>query len=158
MKMRIGRRQITIAGMMCTVALTGVVLGFLVEAYRINRAQAFYLQESAKYAQLEKQENDQTSIHLQRAMILKSFIESMEQRSRQKGAADHFFPSKPADGFIGPMAEVYTRNLSRGRESLARVDEARIRARQFGELRRRYKEAGSCRWFPFGPNPLKLPK
>jgi hypothetical protein len=159
MKRRIGRRQITIAGALLIVALTAIVLGLLVEARRIKRTQALYLKESAKYAQLEKHEIAERSIHLQRALILKKTIEFMEERRREEGARDHFFvPSQPADRFIGSQAEAYNRNLKWGRESLVRADVARTRAQRFGELRRSYKEAGNCLWLPFGPNPLKLPK
>jgi len=54
--MRRRRLRLTIAGIMAVVACTAVALGCLIEGYRIRRAQAFYLRESARYAQLERSE------------------------------------------------------------------------------------------------------
>jgi hypothetical protein len=55
--------RFTIAGIMGIVACIAVVLGCLVEAGRIRRTQAFYLRESARYAQLESSENQDQSLY-----------------------------------------------------------------------------------------------
>jgi hypothetical protein len=151
--MRSRRLQLTIAGILGIVALIAVLLGCFVEVYRIRRTQAFYRQEAANYAQLEKGEERKRSEHLRTALLLKERIEYLELHPRA-GVQDHFVFPFPAD-----LDASYTDFcLNRGREELVRAAEARANAQRFSKLRQRYHEAGTCLWLPFGPNPLKVKK
>ena len=67
------------------VAFTAVLLGCIAEIYRIKRLQAFYLTEAARYAQLEKHENNERSFELRHALMKKQVMEFMEQIDRVKG-------------------------------------------------------------------------
>jgi hypothetical protein len=150
--MRRRRWQLTIAGIMGIVAFTAAILGCLVEGYRIRRTQAFYLRESARYAQLEKGENNQVPLLLRAARLEKEFIEDMLERDseRDERMRDHFYaPSR-----FSPDTERYKIYFDRGRKYLIGVDEARKNAKRYSELSRRYKRAGTRLWLPFGPNPL----
>jgi hypothetical protein len=130
------------------VACVAVVLGCLAETGRIGRTQAFYLRESARYAQLESSENQDQSLYLELALLEKNLIEQMrEHESRMR---DHFI----APQRFAPDTERYEIHFERGRECLRCLDEARIRAKRYSELSGRYKRAGSCLWLPFGPNPF----
>ncbi len=151
--MRRPRLRLTIAGIMGIVACTALVLGCLVEAGRIRRTQAFYLRESAKFAQLESREIQNQSLYLKAALLEKNLIERMRERDAERQAAirDHFYaPMKR----IAPDTERYKINFERGRKYLTHLDESRIKAKRYSELSRRYKRAGTCLWLPFGPNPL----
>jgi hypothetical protein len=151
--MRRRRLRLTIAGIMGIVAFTAAILGSLVDAHRIRRTQAFYLRESAKYAQLERGENNYLSVLLKAALHEKEFIEDMRERDSEQDERmrDHFYaPSR-----FAPDTERCKIHLERGRKYLTYVDNARIKAKRYSELSRRYKEAGTRLWFPFGPNPLR---
>jgi hypothetical protein len=150
MTMRRRRLRLTIAGIMGIVALTAIVLGCLVEAVRIRRTQAFYLRESAKYAQLEKSENQMQSAYLTLTGSTKKLIEHMKDIESDNFVADHFFVPSP----VGAYTELYKIEFERGRKYLAALGAARTNAKRYSELSRRYKRAGTCLWLPFGPNPL----
>jgi hypothetical protein len=153
MTMRRRRLRLTIAGIMGIVAFIAAILGSLLEAHRIRRTQAFYLRESAKYAQLEKGENNQVPLLLRAARLEKEFIEDMLERDseRDERMRDHFYaPSR-----FAPDTERYRIHLERGRKYLTYVDNARINAKRYSDLSRQYKEAGTRLWLPFGPNPLR---
>jgi hypothetical protein len=151
--MRRRRLRLTIAGIMGIVACTAVVLGCLVEAGRIKRTQAFYLRESARYAQLERRENQNQSFYLDAALLEKDYIDHMRKIDsiRNEAVQDHFYVRPPP---IAPDPERFKTNFETGRKYLAYLDEARINAKRYSELSRRYKSAGTCLWLPFGPNPL----
>jgi hypothetical protein len=151
--MRHRRLRLTIAGIMGIVAFTALVLGCLVDAYRIRRTQAFYLRESAKYARLENAEKTSQSLYLTDALLEKDFIELMRKSDHEHEEAmrDHFF----APSGFAQDTERYRMYFENGRNYLKAVDEARIKAKRYSDLSRRYKEAGTCLWLPFGPNPLK---
>ncbi len=137
------------------VAFAAVLLGCVVETYRIRRTQAFYLKEAAKYAQLEKFENNERDINLRSALVTKQFMEALEKFDRADSYQDHFvFPQ--VEHRVALTRERYYKNLEFGRKSLVRADVARIKAQRFSELKQRYEQAGRCFWLPFGPNPLKL--
>jgi hypothetical protein len=152
MMMRRRRLRLTIAGIMGIVAFTAAVLGCLVEASRIRRTQAFYLRESAKYAQLESGENKRQSLYLKASLQEKELIELLRERDaeRDESMRDHFYaPSR-----FSPDTERYKIHFDTGRKYLIGVDEARKNAKRYSELSRRYKRAGTRLWLPFGPNPL----
>jgi hypothetical protein len=152
MMMRRPRLRLTIAGIMGVVACTAVVLECLVDAVRIRRAQAFYLRESAKYAQLESRENQNQSFYLQAALLENNLIDHLRQieSDRRESMRDHFY----APLRIVPDTERYKINFERGRKYLARLAQSRIKAKRYSELSRRYKTAGTGLWLPFGQNPL----
>jgi hypothetical protein len=133
MMMRRRRLRLTIAGIMGVVACTAVALGCLIEAYRIRRTQAFYLRESARYAQLERSEINIQSTYSTLVKWVKMEIESMQEKDTER----------------------YKMLFERGRKNLIGLDKARINVKRYSELSRRYKEAGTCLWLPFGQNPLK---
>ena len=149
--MRRRRLRLTIAGIMGIVALNAVILACLIEAYRIRRTQAFYLSEAAKYARLEKSENQMQSLYLTLAGSAKAMIESMRLIDSDEPIRDHFFAGSP----FGVNTERYKIQFEKGRMYLAALDKARINANRYSELSRRYKEAGTCLWLPLGPNPLR---
>ena len=154
MMMQRRRLRLTIAGIMGIVACIAVILGCLVEAGRIRRTQAFYLRESARYAQLETRENQNQTFYLKGALLEKDLIEQMRriESMRHEVMRDHFYVRAPQQ--FAPDTERYKTHFESGRKYLSSLDEARIKAKRYSELSRRYKRAGTCLWLPFGPNPL----
>jgi hypothetical protein len=157
MVMRKKRLQFTIRGLIILVALSALVLGFLLEERRILRRQAHFRQEALEYSQLEKEALGSRELYLSLALSMKKSIELQQHWDAMSQGDDRFFPwqpeaAPPGNGFSGRnrlMRELF----NDGRKYLALAQVAKESAEEYGELKRRYERAGNRVWLPFTPSP-----
>jgi hypothetical protein len=152
--MRVIPGRVTIPGLMFAVAFCALIIGCILEMRRIKRAQAFFGQMAAIYAQREKLERDLIPFLLDQALREKRMAES-ERESIERSSAGRHLGEIP-DALLSSRIRLLERSMASGREDLLRVRQARIKAERFAILKRTYAEAASCLWLPFAPSPLAV--
>jgi hypothetical protein len=153
---RHGLPRVTILGMMTTVFVCGVILGCIVEIRRIKRAQAFFGQQAAYYAQRERIERNTLSFFLNSALSDKRLAENMKQsieRSRFR-VGDRWGQADIDRRLLMSKLKLYEAAMESGRQCLLYAQNARVEADRLSLLRCDYAEAASCWWLPFAPSPM----
>jgi hypothetical protein len=150
--MRVIPGRVTIPGLMFAVALCALIIGCILEMRRIKRAQAFFGQMAAIYAQREKLERDFIPFLLDHALREKRMAESERESIERSNAGRHL--EEIPDALLSSRIRLLERSMASGREDLLRVRLARIKAERFAILKQTYAEAASCLWLPFAPSPL----
>jgi hypothetical protein len=75
---------------MMAVVVSALILACAVEVNRIRWTQAFFRQQAAKYAVLEKNENDSWAFALKAALSDKRSAEDLEQSFRREERLNQF--------------------------------------------------------------------
>jgi hypothetical protein len=150
------RPRVTITGLMSVVVFCALLLGCIIEMRRIMRAQLFFGQMAANYAQREKFERDSIAFDLDLALVHKRIAESQrESIERQADRAGRHL-GDVNDALLQSRIRLYESRIDSGRRNLMQVREARIKAERFAILKQIYADAASCLWLPFAPSPLAV--
>jgi hypothetical protein len=150
--MRVIPGRVTIPGLMFAVALCALIIGCILEMRRIKRAQAFFGQMAAIYAQREKLERDLIPFLLDQALREKRMAERERESIERSNAGRHWGDRQ--DTLLSSRIRLLELSMASGREYLLRVRQARIKAERFAILKQTYAEAANCLWLPFAPSPL----
>jgi hypothetical protein len=148
--------RVTIAGLMFTVVFCAAILACLVETRRIKRAQTYFGQMAAIYAQREVLERSKISNFLSLASFHKQMAEKeRESIERQASRMRRHFGEDESSG-VRLKVWMYNTYVDSEKRSLSYVQEARLKADRFAILKQTYAEAASCLWLPFAPSPLAV--
>jgi hypothetical protein len=112
------RSRPTLLGLMMAVFVSGVSLGCVAEMRRIKRAQSYFRQQAAHFAQLETLERDVASLCLSTALSCKQTCEENSawiKRVRTPG--DSSFPNSR----VRAMEKDLKQSFIRGRYSFGRT-------------------------------------
>jgi hypothetical protein len=147
-------KRVTITGLMIAVVFCALLLGCLLEMRRIKRAQLFFGQMAANYAQREKYLRDNIAIYLHQAQLDKRMAESQRESIERQASRGGRHLGDVGEGLLKSNLRLYEGYLNSGRRNLTQVREARIKAERFALLKQNYADAASCLWLPFAPSPL----